>query len=203
MQVISRLPKRRGASNGDKLETVTVLTGQSEAIFALPYASHPALSLNRNLNSEFSRSYLKLLILPWRFRKAGKGVMLWRSRDPRATFHNRLTVTKREHFFKSACSSRSWWLVFTIKLKFDWVRIIRDSLTDDCLRFKKMKSWRSLSFIAKHGRVKDVFQAWDFKLLVWHKRICIRTAQYEYISNVIQLSHFIKKKYDNSYIHYW
>ena len=38
--------------------------------------------------------------------KSGKVVVWWRTRDPRATCH-RVIVTKREHFLKSSCFSRS------------------------------------------------------------------------------------------------
>ena len=57
-------------------------------------------------------------IISWRFTKAGRGVVWWRTRDSRATCHNRVTVTKRESFLKSPRflrSSRSEinWMAFS------------------------------------------------------------------------------------------
>ena len=45
--------------------------------------------------------------LPGRFRKAERGVVWWRTRVPRAMCHNGVTVTKRDHFQKFPCFSRS------------------------------------------------------------------------------------------------
>ena len=45
--------------------------------------------------------------VPWRFRKAGRGVMWWRTRDPRVTRHSSVTVTEKEHFLKSPRFPRS------------------------------------------------------------------------------------------------
>ena len=45
-----------------------------------------------------SFSIILSLIVPWRLRKAGRGVVWWRTRDPRATRYNRVTVIKWEHY---------------------------------------------------------------------------------------------------------
>ena len=38
-----------------------------------------------------------------------ESVVWWRTRDTRATFYNRVTEIKMEHFFKSPCFFRSYW----------------------------------------------------------------------------------------------
>ena len=59
--------------------------------------------------SKLRHESLSKWFLPWKFWKAGRGVVWWRTRDPRVTCHNRVTVTKRQHFLKSSCFSRSSW----------------------------------------------------------------------------------------------
>ena len=49
------------------------------------------------------RQWVKKLV-PWRFWKAWRGVLWWRTR---ATCHNWVTVAKKEHFLKSSRFSRS------------------------------------------------------------------------------------------------
>ena len=45
--------------------------------------------------------------VPLRFRKTRRIVVWWRTRDPRDTYDNRVTVTKRDRFLKSPSFARS------------------------------------------------------------------------------------------------